>query len=114
MIKKEKLKSKMLKLCAVFIFPVALFAPISLNHYHEEAQTSALEAANYIDAYQENVEIANSSFTQGSFASSSNNLSGWSAIETSSNATGMFVDVGTGTTTDETGSNSTFSRYRAT
>ncbi len=114
MIKKEKLKSKMLKLCAVFLFPVALFAPISLNHYHEEAQTSALEAANYIDAYQENVEIANSSFTQGSFASSSNNLSGWSAIETSSNATGMFVDVGTGTTTDETGSNSTFSRYRAT
>ena len=107
---KSKIKNNLLKLCVAFLFPFTLFGGLSLT----TQMSNAVNAADYVESYQENVSITNSSFTQGSFASASNSLSGWSAIESSSNATGMFVDVGTGITTDETGSNTTFSRYRET
>lgn len=106
---KSKIKNNLLKLCVAFLFPFTLFGGLSLTQ-----MSNAVNAADYVESYQENVTITNSSFTQGSFASASNSLSGWSAIESSSKATGMFVDVGTGITTDETGSNATFSKYRET
>lgn len=98
-----KSKSNLLKLCVAFLFPFTLFGGIaSSNLSHADSDT-------YVNSYQEVVDITNGDFTSGSSLSSSNSLSGWSAIEESSNATGMFVDVGSGTNTGEDESNSTFS-----
>lgn len=40
-------------------------------------------------------------------------LSGWNAIEEASKASGMLIDVGSGTSTDENGANSTFSKNQS-
>lgn len=106
---KNNKKNTLLKLCVAFLFPFTLFGGISLSNISNASTT-----VSYVESYQEDLTITNSSFTQGSFASASNSLTGWSAIETSSKATGMFVDVGTGITTDETGSNTTFAKYQKT
>ena len=103
-------KSKILKLCVAFLFPFTLFgglASLGGNVY--------AESADYAYSHQESVEVTNSSFTEGSSPyAQGNSLSGWSAIETSSNATGMLIDVGTGTNTEDSGANQVFSENQDT
>ncbi len=103
--KTRKSKSNLLKLSVAFLFPFALFGGIMTT------QVSHGESENYSYEYQENVAVTNGDFTSGSIMSSSNSLSGWNVTsETeSSNATGMFVDVGSGSSTAEDESNPTFS-----
>lgn len=103
--KNKRSKSSLLKLCVAFVFPFTLFGGImTTNIAHAENDY-------YVKDYQEPVTVTNGDFTSGSTLSSSNSLSGWSAIETSSKATGMFVDVGSGTSTGDD-SNETFSENR--
>lgn len=112
MIKSNKsTKSKFLKLCVAFLFPFTLFGGVaSLSNSVTYAST-----ADYVDYYEENVSLTNSSFEDGATPyASGNSLSGWDAIETSSNASGMIIDVGRGSSSEEDGTNSTFSNYQST
>ncbi len=102
-------KSKLLKLCVAFLLPFSLMGGIASFDNISLAENSA----DYVYYYEENVNVTNSSFTEGSTPyASGNSLSGWEAIETTSNAKGMIIDVGSGTTTDEDSSTSTFSTYQ--
>lgn len=101
-------KHKLLKLCMAFLFPFTLFGGIGLAYSNQTAY------ADYSTSYEEAVTLTNSSFTQGSIASSSNTLTGWTAIETYSKAAGMIVDVGTGVSTDPDAENATFAKYQQT
>lgn len=108
MIKSNSVKKhKLLKLCMAFLFPFSLFGGLALTTVNQNAY------ADYVAQYEESVTVTNSSFTQGSIASASNSLTGWTAIETYSKASGMIVDVGSGTNSDDS-ENSTFSRYQST
>ncbi len=108
---RNKLKStgsKLLKLCVAFLFPFALFGGIAAANITETYAASA----DYVKYYQENVSITNPSFEEGSTPyATGNSLSGWSAIETSSSAQGMLIDVGSGSSSDGS-ENTTFSNYQ--
>ncbi len=111
MIKKRYSKnSNCLKLCAMFLFPFALFGGIALT-----AQKSSFAAEEaQVKYYSEKVDVTNSNFEQGgTYFLKGDSLSGWNAIETESTATGMLIDVGQGTNTEE-GNNetSTFSDHK--
>lgn len=110
---RSKYKSNMIKLCALFLFPFSLFGGLALKDINSAQSNAEQTAVDYVTTYQENVSVTNSSFTEGgSPIAQGNSLTGWTAIETSSSASGMFIDVGNGT--DEDGNNSTFSRYQST
>lgn len=95
--KRNKSNSKYLKLCAIFMFPFALFGGVAL------AKTPNVEAAEtYVRYKHEILSITNSSFVQGGTPFvKGDSLSGWNAIETESRATGMLIDVGSGSNTEE-------------
>ena len=105
-------KSNIIKLSALFLFPFSLFGGLALKEIN--FQTNAEQTAvDYLPSYEENVSVTNSSFTEGgSPIAQGNSLTGWTAIESTSSASGMFIDVGNGT--DEEGNNATFSRYQST
>lgn len=107
---KYKSKNKLLKLCVAFLFPFTLFggiAAVNMNTY-------AASSPGYVYYYEENISVTNSSFTEGSTPyATGNSLSGWNAIEEASKASGMLIDVGSGTSTDENGANSTFSKNQS-
>ena len=105
----SKTRRRLLKLCMAFLFPLALFSGIGVS-YNPRNQV----AADYVASYETTTTVTNSSFTQGSIASASNSLTGWSAIETESKATGMIVDVGSGTSSDPDTENQTFSIHQST
>ncbi len=91
-------RNKSLKLGALFLFPFALFGGIGL--YKTSSTAEATE--KYVRYYNQNVSLNNSDFQQGATPyAQGNSLSGWSAIETESNAKGMLIDVGKGTNTDD-------------
>lgn len=104
MIKKRySTKSTILKLSAFLFFPFSLFGGIALSQSADATEATS----NYVYSYSESVNLTNSSFTQGgSTYLKGNSLSGWNAIETDSQATGMLIDVGSGTNTEE-GNNET-------
>lgn len=109
---KNKTKSNLIKLCAFFVFPFSLFGGLSLK---QSATAESSASSNYVTSYEEKVSVSNSSFTEGgSTIAQGNSFTGWEAIETSSSAKGMLIDVGTGTNTDENGENVTFSKYQST
>lgn len=97
--KRNVTKNKYLKMTAAFLFPFALFGggmAISQNKTFAEDNS---ETAYY---YHESVSVTNSNFTQGSKPyQKGDSLSGWTAIESDSRATGMLIDVGSGENTDE-------------
>ena len=104
---RNKLKStrtKLLKLCVAFLFPFTLIGGL----FSITSQTNAV-SADYVPSYQENVSVTNASFEEGSTPyATGNSLSGWTAIESSSTAQGMLIDVGSGTSSDGS-ANTTFS-----
>lgn len=105
---KSKTNRKLLKLAVAFLFPLSLFGGAALSH------SSYADSVNYVYSYEESVSVTNSSFTSGATPyASGNSLSGWSAIETESKATGMIINVGSGTNSDNS-ENTTFSRYQET
>lgn len=108
---RKKHNNKLLKLCVAFLFPFSLFGGIMMAN-----QSYAVNTADYVYYYEENVELTNSSFTQGSTPyASGNSLSGWEAIETESKATGMLIDVGSGSNSDpDDSSTNSFSKYQDT
>lgn len=97
---KYSVKNKCLKMTAAFLFPFALFGSgIALSQNEALADSENVE---YVYNYHESVNLTNSNFTQGSKPSQKgDSLSGWTAIETDSKATGMLIDVGSGENTDE-------------
>ena len=105
MLKTRKSKSNLLKLCVAFLFPFTLFGGLMTTQF------AHADGENYAYYYQENVSVTNGDFTSGSVLSSGDNLSGWTVTDetSSSNATGMFVDTGTGSSTSDDESNATFS-----
>lgn len=107
--------SKCLKLCALLLFPASLFGGISLSKSALDQKANAL-STGYINSYNETVSLENSSFAKGGGVyTSGTNLSGWSAIETESGATGMLIDVGSGEITDgDKTTTATFSKYKNT
>lgn len=107
----KKHKNKLLKLCVAFLFPFSLFGGVMMS-----TQSYAVNTADYVYYYEENVDLTNSSFTQGSTPyASGNSLSGWEAIETESKATGMLIDVGSGSNSNpDDSSTSSFSKYQDT
>ena len=100
-----KTNSTLLKLCVAFVFPFTLFGGVAISN------VAHADNDNYVSQWSEDVSVTNGDFTSGSTLSSSNSLSGWSAIGSQdgaySTATGMFVDTGSGTSTGD-GSNETF------
>ncbi len=110
MIKKRyKSNSKCLKLCAMFLFPFALFGGISLATGNKVACASE----SYIRYYNEKVNLTNSNFEQGATPfTKGDSLAGWNAIEKDSHATGMLIDVGRGTNTDDSTETTTFSNNK--
>lgn len=111
MIKKRYSKnSNCLKLCALFLFPFALFGGISLSL----PNSSFAAEETQVKYYNEKVSVTNSNFEQGgTYFLKGDSLSGWNAIENESTATGMLIDVGQGTNTEE-GNNetTTFSEHK--
>ncbi len=108
-------KSKCLKLCALLMFPMALFGGVSLSKASLDEKASAL-STGYFTSYNEPVSVENPSFKNGNkpYATGAS-LSGWDAIETESRATGMLIDVGSGEMSEsENGATATFSRYKDT
>lgn len=102
-------KGKYLKLAAAFLFPLSLFGGIALKNSSAYADSSS-----YSYSYEESVSVTNASFVNGATPyASGNSLSGWNAIETSSKATGMIINVGTGESSDDS-ENATFTRYQET
>lgn len=100
-------KGKYLKLAAAFLFPLSLFGGIALKNSSAYADSSS-----YSYSYEESVSVTNASFVNGATPyATGNSLSGWNAIETSSNATGMIINVGTGESSDDS-ENTTFARYQ--
>lgn len=97
-------KNKCLKMTAAFLFPFALF---SGGMVATQTKSVAEENSDYVYNYHEEISLTNSDFTQGSKPSlKGDSLSGWTAIETDSRATGMLIDVGSGVNTEE-GNNET-------
>lgn len=105
-------KTKLLKVSAVLLFPVSLFGGITLSNTTLGEKAEAL-SSNYVTSYNENVNLDNASFQNGTKPYASGTLSNWSAIESESKATGMIIDVGSGETSDGS-STATFSRYKDT
>ena len=106
-LKSDSTKNKILKLCVAFLFPFTLFGGIaSINVARAET------AIDYLPSYNEEVSVTNSDFTNGTVASASNNLNGWTVADDSedSTASGMFVDVGSGSSSEGEGSNETFNK----
>ena len=106
-LKSDSTKNKILKLCVAFLFPFTLFGGIaSLNVARAET------AIDYLPSYNEEISVTNSDFTNGTVASASNNLNGWTVTDDSedSTASGMFVDVGSGSSSEGEGSNETFNK----
>ena len=97
-----------MKLCVAFLFPFTLFGGLAAGNMTADAASTT---TSYVRSWEEKVTLTNSSFTEGgSTYLSGNSLSGWNAIEEQSRATGMLIDVGTGTNTETSGANSTFSK----
>lgn len=92
-------KNKCLKMTATLLFPFALFGGgMAISHKNAAAN----ENVEYRYNYHQVESLTNSDFTQGSKPyQKGDTLSGWSAIETDSRASGMLIDVGTGENTDE-------------
>ncbi len=110
MIKKRyNSNSKCLKLCAIFLFPFALFGGIALTTNNQTIASSE----SYVRYYNEKVNLTNSNFEQGAtpFAKG-DSLAGWNAIEKDSHATGMLIDVGRGTNSDDSSETTTFSNNK--
>ncbi len=106
-LKSDSTKNKILKLCVAFLFPFTLFGGIaSINVARAET------AIDYLPSYNEEVSVTNSDFTNGTVASASDNLNGWTVTDDSedSTASGMFVDVGSGSSSEGEGSNETFNK----
>ena len=111
MIKRNIIKNKCLKMTAAFLFPFALFSGgMALS----QSKTMAEENVEYVYNYHEAETLSNSDFTQGSKPyQKGDSLSGWSAIETDSRASGMLIDVGSGENTgDENDETKTFSNNK--
>ena len=105
--KLKSTKSKLLKLCVAFLFPFTLLGGLASINSSTNAAT-----ADYVTYYQESVSVTNPSFEEGSTPyATGNSLSGWTAIESSSTAQGMLIDVGSGTSSDGS-TNTTFSNYQ--
>lgn len=106
---KNKNKNKCLKLCVAFLFPFSLFGGLALTNISSDASN-----VDYIYYHEEGVSLSNSSFTEGSTPyATGNSLSSWNAIESDSKASGMLIDVGSGSNTNNE-DNPTFSRYQST
>lgn len=115
MIKTRKLTNKTcLKLAAVLLFPASLFGGAVLSRHADKAmaEVSYTYSTGHYDDTSYNVE--NPSFKNGSKPfESGNTLSGWTAIETESTATGMIIDVGAKVESDQEGvENTTFSENK--
>ncbi len=108
MIKKRyNSNSKCLKLCALFLFPFALFGGIALTTNNHITRASE----GYVRYYNEKVNLTNSNFEQGATPfTKGDSLSGWNVIEKDSHATGMLIDVGRGTNSDDNSATTTFSK----
>lgn len=108
---KNKHKNNLLKLCLAFFLPFSLIGGFSLLNV-----SHAVNTADYVYYYEENISITNSSFTQGSTPyASGNSLNGWNAIESDSKATGMIIDVGSGSNSNPDDSSTTsFSKHQDT
>ena len=108
-------KSKCLKLCALLLFPSALFggAVLSTSALNEKA---SVIAEGYTEPSSKPVTIENPSFTKGNKPyASGTSLSGWDPIEKESKATGMIIDVGSGITEgEEETTNDTFGKHKGT
>ncbi len=105
MIKKRfNSNTKSLKLCAMFLFPFALFGGVCLS---TKTTTVAVDQP-YVRYYNEKVELTNASFTQGAIPfTKGDSLSGWNVIEKENSATGMLIDVGRGSNTDDNNNETT-------
>lgn len=113
MLKIRNKNSNIVKLCALFLFPFSLFGGLALKEVNNTLSNAEQTAVDYVSSFEDNIEVTNSSFTEGgSPIAQGNSLTGWNAIETTSSASGMFIDVGSGS--DEEGSNTTFSKYQST
>ena len=108
---RKKLKNNILKVCVAFLFPFTFLGGVALTN-----QTTNATTVNSIPSYEESVSVTNSSFESGSTPyATGNSLSGWNAIEEDSTATGMLIDVGSGTnSTPGDDSTTSFSRYQDT
>ncbi len=108
------------KLTKTKLIPFAVLAmlPASLCFGFNTLNLSRADDYSYISSYSENVtedKISNASFEEGGTPyDKSNNLTGWTAIESESNANGCIINVGTGSTSDESTTNKTFSAYQNT
>lgn len=93
MIKKTKknLKTKLLPLGFALALPIGIFGGACFT----QAPSMAASSTSYVNDYLEEVTFTNSSFDEiaGTYVSG-NSLSGWNAIDTSSRASGMIIDVG--------------------
>ncbi len=102
-------KSKCLKLCALFLFPFALFGGVSL--YKTATIGSSDAAESFVPSNVQSVAVTNANFQDGGrpFVKG-DSLSGWNAIETENKATGMIIDVGQGENTGDSSETETFSK----
>ncbi len=97
----KKTKKKLKTLCMMAALPLALTGSMLVI---PSTNASAEENSVFINDYSEQVSVNNNSFAgiSGTYATG-HNFTGWSAIDTSSSASGMIIDVG-----------SSFSTYRNT
>lgn len=108
--KRNITNNKYLKMTAGFLFPFALFSGgMAIN----QTNTLASENSEIAYYYHESVNLTNSDFTQGSKPYlKGDSLSGWTAIESDSRATGMLIDVGSGENTDDNNETTTFAKNK--
>lgn len=109
-------KNKCLKMTAAFLFPFALFGGgMAISQSKTLADSESIE---YRYNYHQEISLTNSKFQQGDKPYHKDNgsgLSGWNAIESDSNASGMLIDVGSGVNTDdESDETTTFANYKDT
>lgn len=87
---KTKNKLKVISLGLALALPIGLLGGASFK-----PADAATIANNFRNDYIENVSVTNGSFANISGTDmSGNSLAGWTAIDTSSDATGMIIDVG--------------------
>ena len=115
MIRKKTKKSKLtLALAAAAMIPLSMtFGLGSFRLAKAEDETSS----TYISSYRVDIsdDITNPSFEDGSTPYDDDDdgaVGNWEAINPESNANGMIIDVGSGSSSEGDGQNSTFSRYQ--
>lgn len=112
--KKTKKIKLILSLAAAALIPFSMTFGLGFSKIAKaEDETSN----SYISSYQTDVSdsITNPSFEDGSKPYDDDNdgaVGNWQAINTDSNANGMIIDVGSGSSSEGDGQNTTFSRYQ--